>query len=143
MNTSGELCDNLVDKVLSIDIRSTRIDFVFDAYLYIENSLKDYEHGSHSQSRAIRISYLGRATSLPVDCMEHILAIEQQQQNKVTTAAERATSRHAPVLLWSRIGGRWCWWRISSALPMCSYSRTPVERPPSPATIPLIRPYFV
>ncbi len=75
--------------------------------------------------------------------MEHILAIEQQQQNKVTTAAERATSRHAPVLLWSRIGGRWCWWRISSALPMCSYSRTPVERPPSPATIPLIRPYFV
>ena len=24
-----------------------------------------------------------------------------------------------------------------------NYSRTPVERPPSPATIPLIRPYFV
>ena len=29
--------------------------------------MKDYEHGRHSQSRAITISYLGRATSLPVD----------------------------------------------------------------------------
>ena len=27
--------------------------------------------------------------------------------------------------------------------PIARYSRTPVERPPSPATIPLIRPYFV
>ena len=44
----------------------------------------------------------------------------EQQQNKVTTAAERATSRLAFTSLFSRLIGQWCWSRIFSALPMCS-----------------------
>ena len=68
LNTFGELCAYLVD-YLSIDILSTRIDFVFDAlsYIVIENLVKNSYRSRHSQSRAIEISYLARATPLAVD----------------------------------------------------------------------------
>ena len=54
-----------MDYVLSIAVRSTRIDFVFDTY--IENSVKDSERGRRSRSRAIDMGYLACATPLPVD----------------------------------------------------------------------------
>ena len=65
LNMFGELCANLVDYVLSIAVRSTRIDFVFDTY--IENSVKDSERGRRSRSRAIEMGSLACATPLPVD----------------------------------------------------------------------------
>ena len=63
LDTFGELCANPAD-YLSIDIGSTWIDFVLDTYRN-RNSAKNSERSRHSQSRAIEISYLARAT--PVD----------------------------------------------------------------------------
>ena len=63
---TGSLIPEYLSKK-SKDIRSPRIDFVFDTYILIDNSVKDSERSRHSQSRVIEIISLAHATSRPID----------------------------------------------------------------------------